>query len=294
MRRSSIIAALALALAIAAVLCGCGDLQVKLSGSVEPHRNVPPEARDRSDLDRTPLFVLEVLGDPVLHAGEVRVPLRVASARETERFGLKAIDTGDLPRVWRPGRTERGAVVVADLKSASPLAVAGLRPYDEVRAVNGARVADPAALVRELRAAAEGKTVRLSIHRQGDTPGLHEIVARPEGRVADASEVYVPFVVERRSSRTGRALAVGPLDSLFWYRAAIRDEADTKLSPDHSAAKELFGWATTKEEGGYFDRFEWAALLNLVQYKRDREVGLHAGPGATHELRLFWLFHFYW
>jgi serine protease Do len=66
-----------------------------------------------------------------------------------------------------PRRGGARGVVVAGVERGSPAARAGLRPGDQVIAINGERVESANALVRGIAAIAPGQTARLSIIRDG-------------------------------------------------------------------------------------------------------------------------------
>jgi serine protease Do len=65
------------------------------------------------------------------------------------------------------GRRRGGGVLIAGVERGSPAARAGLRPGDQVTAINGDAVATPNALIRGIAGLPPGQTARLSIQRDG-------------------------------------------------------------------------------------------------------------------------------
>jgi serine protease Do len=83
----------------------------------------------------------------------------------------------------RGGEPGRAGVVIAGVERGSPAARAGLRQGDRVVAVNGERVENSRALVRNIAAIPPGQTVRLSILRDGRPTELPVQIGRrpPQG-----------------------------------------------------------------------------------------------------------------
>jgi serine protease Do len=92
-------------------------------------------------------------------------------------------DHGRIDRGWlgvsvqdaAPGST---GVTVAGVERTGPAARAGMRPGDQITAVNGDRVDSARGLIRAIAAAAPGNSVRLTVRRQGRDMDLPVVVGR--------------------------------------------------------------------------------------------------------------------
>jgi serine protease Do len=91
--------------------------------------------------------------------------------------GWLGVAVQDIPAGERAGRSERG-VLVASVERGSPAGRAGLRPGDQVMAINGEQIETAHALVRNIAAIPPGQTVRLSIQREGRTTEIPVQVGR--------------------------------------------------------------------------------------------------------------------
>lgn len=254
MIRSVGAAILAGALAAAA---GCSVLDIAPEGSFE---GAPVEVRKGG-----PHVLIDGSGAVLMGESEKKdemVPLRLPTAAEHERFGVTVVDASAIPPLWRRPHQAEGGVMVTALRKASPLAVAGLRLADVVRSVNGKPVADPPALLRELRAAPEGKPLRLEVTRAS---GDLEVAARARGRLDDETNVYVPLLFQRKSGPLGHTLGLGPLDAVFSHWSAVREPDWRKF---HYRRDTL-----------------WWAFAGLVIYSRETNLDTHESEGR---LRLLW------
>ncbi len=87
--------------------------------------------------------------------------LSLPIAQENRRFGLSFVDASALPRAWRPAHASEGGLMVSSIELASPLAIAGLRPFDVVVALEGEPAVDGRSLATRLQQIAPGRDVRL-------------------------------------------------------------------------------------------------------------------------------------
>lgn len=243
-------------------LAGCGNLEVRFDPAPLNAGLLPAAA---STQEAPLLLGLTPTGQLTLN-GEL---LELPTAHEPAFAGLTALDAGELPPPWRPPHALGGGVVVARLAKASAYAIAGLRPFDRVDAIDGAAVTTPAEVSEKL---SDGAPHTLSVTRP--TGEQLEVAASPAGRVEDATANYVPFLFERRAAPTGSALGVGPLDGLFYYRsrATLRFVED----PGRRYAE-------------YAERFEVGFLFDLFHYVSETDLG----TGVTHRgFRLLWFIPF--
>jgi serine protease Do len=111
--------------------------------------------------------------------------LRTSGRVERGWLGVSVQDAGgpeEAPRRGAPAAAAAAAVprgvLVAGVERGSPAARAGLRPGDQVLAINGDKVETSRALVRGIAAITPGQTVRLSILREGRPSELPVQVGR--------------------------------------------------------------------------------------------------------------------
>jgi hypothetical protein len=252
--RLPIAAAAAALLALAASGCGSLDLglQDRLTAPVLP---VAP-----GDINKAwGRFTFDELGNARLNGMTLRLP----TARESERFGVTFVDASALPPAWRPAPAAAGGIMVSAIEKASPLAAAGLAPFDVVRRINGDAVDDVDSAVRALREVEPGQNAVVVV-ASGDT-----IVARTPVAAHDETHVYVPLVCETRAATNGSSLGLGPWDGLFYYRSTLREHV-----PDRAP--------------GLYEHFEWGTLFNIVKVDTYDAAPRHAGRKLTC-VRLFWV-----
>jgi len=249
--------------ALALSASGCGSLGVALHGTV---RSDLVDAQG-SSAERPLVLAFDRLGNLTINGQALDLP----GAREQVRFGVGLVEADALPPVWRPAHAGEGGVLVASVVKASPLAVAGLRPFDRIDAVDGEPVhgAEDAAARLDV---APGEEVRLAVTRPDGARA--EVAAAPAERVLDNQRIRVPFLFERHAAETGHSFGFGPLDGLFYYRART----------DHGYVAE-----DARARSAFFGRFEWGTFFNLVYYERARDVTTGAEESR---LRLFWLLSF--
>lgn len=235
--------------------------------------------------------------------------LELPQAEEMRRLGIRLVDTSYLPPPFRLAHIRDGGIVVASIAKASPLAIAGLRPFDRVRKLNARAYTDVELLAEALANIEPGQRVELSITRAErnmvtavraaaeqtvDQPGTsyryakgnQRIRAIVPDRLAQGGGFYLPFVTEIHTSRLGHAAAIGPFDALFHYRSAMSDKA---ISQETAAANLPYG--ATQTNVGYNTTFEWGTLFGLVKYTRARDIYTH----KQHcELKLLWFIPISW
>lgn len=272
--RAGLIPALLLALS------GCGNLQTQENGAVDPGRQALPGGLPMS-FDR--------LGDVRVADRRVELP----KGRELVRFGLTVVDVGPMHR-FVPAHVAEARLVVSSLERASPLAVAGLRPFDVITAVDGQPAASVDDVITRLGAKDEGEQVRLSIVRPGGE--ATEVVAEAAERVLQTGGFWVPFLAERLASGSGHALGLGPIDSFFYYRSMIDHWAVPAEQPGQTGGGEAASPFPPVEQtlsqasrSRFSRRFEWGTLLNLFFY--ESEVDLQTGEERS-RFRLFWVLSF--
>lgn len=272
-------AGLPLALALLA-LSGCGNLQTQQNGAVDPGRQALPGGLPMT-FDR--------LGDARVAERRVELP----RGRELVRFGLTVVDVGPLHRLV-PAHVGDHRVVVSSLERASPLAAAGLRPFDVITAVDGQPVATIDDVLSRLSAKAEGDEVRLAVIRPGGEAA--EIEAAAAERVLQSGGFWIPLLAERQKSGSGQALGLGPIDSLFYYRSAVEhwavppaEPAEAREADERSPFPPVEAELNQASRSRFSRRFEWGTLLNMFVY--ESEVDLQTGEERS-RFRLFWVLSF--
>lgn len=230
------------------------DLDVSLPGRLQP--NLLEVAASTS---ATPVFLaVDRLGNLTLNGHVLDLP----GAAEHRRFGLVAVDATLLPPPWRPPHAPTGGVLVTSLAKASPLAIAGLRPYDLVASVDGATVAAPGELVAALVGVADRARVRLAIVRPDGS--VATVDAQAGGPVEELERLRTPFLFERSTSATGSAFGLGPLDQLVWWYDRV----------EHAYAD-----VATGDPSRFVRRWSWGFLGALIGY--ERRVDLHTGAAES-------------
>lgn len=238
---------------------GCGSLDVAFTGELPLEAGVLEAAGSSPE---EPLVLAFTRRGQLTVNGEL---LELPSAREQTFTGVTLVDTTALPPPWRPPHAPAGGLVVSGLAKGSPLAIAGLRLFDRIDAIDGEPLARLADLPERL---GDRERHRLQVTKPSGEAVSFEVQA--EDAVGDSTVNHVPFLFERRSAPTGHALGVGPLDGLFYYRArkTLRYVHDPTMA--HAA---------------YRDRFEWGALLNLLRYASETDPR----TGETlWQVRLLW------
>ncbi len=229
-------------------LTGCGSLGVGLGGYL-------PGARIKLAPGRS--IEVSSLGTPKLNGKRLRLP----EASEVDRFGVSFIDLGQLPAAWRPKHAEQGGTVVASIYRASPLAVAGLRPFDLIVSIDGAKVHSPQAAADALRKVPLGQVTELTVvHRDGQRK---ELSATARTELNEGAEWHLPFSYTSASNQHETALSIGPLDGLFWYADTLQTQTWT-----------------------YYRRVRWGTLLNLIHWQ---SVTNQSTGDVERTLRLLWI-----
>jgi len=246
-----------------APLTGCGTLGVTLQGNLQT-----PLIEPACSTQELPVVLaFDPRGNLTVNGQVLELPKR----REQRRVGIGVVDIGPMPAVWRPQHAIEGGILVSSLMKASPLAIAGLRPFDRIRSLNGDPVADVRTFAEKI-AVDEGTALRLEIVKPN---GKEDTIEAEAGElVNDSHKVHVPLLFERRSSPTGHAFGFAPFDTLFYYRTTTQHEYVLDAELAHST---------------YQDHFEWGVLGNLLFY--ESVVDAHTGETKS-RFRLFWFLSF--
>lgn len=239
---------------------GCGTLDVAPGGTI---RSVIVEPSCSTE-DMPVVMTFNRLGNLTLNGRSLDLP----SAAEDRYYGLTVVDGAQLPALWRPAHLQPGGVVVALLRKASPLALAGLRPFDRIRTVNTTPVTSPQQFIDILRGPLE-RTLTLEVTRHDGSE--HRFDVRASGRVDEDNKNHVPFLFEHHDSTVGHSFGLGPLDLLFYYRVRTEHRYVASRARGHTA---------------YLERFEWGALGNAILYERERDM---ATGDEKSRVRLLWL-----
>lgn len=218
---------------VALALSGCNGptfvREVELEGVLQV---VPPPGQ--------PLQLDARSGAPSILGRAIDLP----RTQEDVRQGVVAVDSTPLPPGWRLPHARDGGLVVSAVDAASPLGLAGLRPYDLVLEVEG-RPAPPT--LEALREALGRPTVALRVRHPDGREARLEAEAAP--RVQGSSRLVL-FVVDGTWTHTGAGWDVA---------GALVAWCDAKV--------------TYLPEKGYADALGWGALLDLVRYRRWVDLG---------------------
>lgn len=240
MRRRLVLLSVCLLLAT-----GCGSLDVTQEGTIRTGIVEPACSTKKHPV----VLAFNRLGHLTINGKVLDLP----SGHENRYFGLGVVDVSGLPPVWRPRHATQGGVLVASLLKASPLAFAGLRPFDRIHTLNKAPVTGVRDLVARLELPHAGPHV-LGVVKPGGVEA--EIRARANRRVKDSNKNHVPLLFEHHLSNSGYSFGFGPLDLLFYFRVHKQHRYVESRIVGHSE---------------YRDRFEWGVFGNLIQYKRERD-----------------------
>lgn len=249
------------ALLLAALLSGCGSLDVNPSGTLTTPIVAAPISTDCHPV----LLAADRLGNLTINGQALDLP----SAREDTRLGLRLVDVSDLPPGWRPRHASGGGFLVTLLHKASPLAIAGLRPLDRVVTLNGEPLRNAQTLEKRLRNARRREVVLDVVRFDGQR---FRMTAEADERVAESTRSYVPLLFDQRDSSTGTAFGFGPFEVLFYWRSARRHQ----YVPAPSLANSQ-----------YHECFEWGLLGNAFKYQRERDP---MTGEVRSRFRLLWLF----
>jgi hypothetical protein len=278
----------ALGLVLAALVTGCGTLDVVQSGAVDPGEQPLPGGLPMT-FDR--------LGGAFCGLKPVRLPL----GRELHRFGLTVVDTARLAG-FVPAHAAAHRVLVSSLERGSPLAWAGLRPFDALVTIDGQPVTTCEAVVASLGRKAPGETARLEV--VGPDGATRRLEAAAVDEVHGASAFKVPLLFERQASASGSALALGPFDGFFWRRSVVqhwavppppeRDPAAAAPAPGSGegppfppvpspdAAPDLARASRSR----FMEKTSGGTLWNLVTWDAERDL---PGGAERSRIRLLWL-----
>ncbi|MEZ6187977.1 MAG: hypothetical protein R3F62_23585 [Planctomycetota bacterium] len=256
----------------AALLClaGCGSLDVSSRGAMPSDLLEPVGSHPEEPL----LLGCDDQGNLSLNGQPLDLPV----AREPARYGVGLADAAELPPPWRPPHALTGGLLITWLHRQSPLAVAGVRPFDVLLAIDGESVDDPLRATGQLRDAGATEVEVLVRRRGSQRPeALH---LRSEAPLGDLSRVSVPFLFDRREGVAGDALGVGPFSAAVWWRE--RRELAHELR--QRTGTELPGFDSRHEA-----HFEWGALGNLLYWERRRDL---ATGEERSRFRLLWFLSF--
>ena len=220
---------LALALGLTA-LPGCfslGAMEVRLAGTLHSGGKDPEH------------LTFDTAGRPRVDWQRVHLPRAV----ENVDYGVVVVDTTPLPLGWRPKHAPDGGVMVSAVDVAAPLAIAGLRPYDVIKRMNGSSIFS--VLQVATRFELKERVILEVVDREGQRKTLE---AEAAGGVHASSELHVSALFHYRTSRTGTSLIVGP--SLFKVASSLR-------------------WS--REESSYREYFGWSALLDFFFYESETD-----------------------
>jgi membrane-associated protease RseP (regulator of RpoE activity) len=266
-----------LALCLVALLTGCGNLQVIEGGPIDPGVQPLPAGLFMS-FDR--------LGDATIALRPVDLP----KGRELERFGLTVVDVAPLHRLV-PAHVAPHRIVVSSLERPSPLAAAGLRPFDVVVAVDGQPVTTIEDVIPRLAAKEPGEPVTLTVIRPDGARG--DVTAEAAEQVLTSSSFKLPLLVERQSSGSGHSLGLGPIDMLFYYRAVTEHRALPPQQRVQPTEENPFPPAAAVQampsRSRFARRFEWGTLLNLLLW--ESVTDLQSGAERS-RLRVLWVLSF--
>ncbi len=243
------------------------SLTIAASGCAMPDWSLKGKLRSRPETlgggeGRHPWGVLafDELGSLTLNGQVLSLP----SAQETHRFGVSFIDAAALPQAWRPKHAADGGPMVSAIERASPLAIAGLRPFDIVRSVQGQAIGDIEALTRTLGEFEPGRVVRIEAMTPRG-PRAFEAEAVPEVYDLTSTEVFPLFYARGQTWRR----FICPVFSIWRIIQDGKQEGEGDSSP----------WPA------YFDSFAWDLTFDLVQYRSSRN--LYTGE-TKRSLVIFW------
>lgn len=267
-----------LLLALLPLLSGCVQLDVALEGGVDPGLRPLPGGVPMT-FDR--------VGVPLVGYHAAHLP----RAEALRRFGVTLVDARPLGAL-APDNARAHPVVVAALERGSPLAHAGVRPFDAIAAIDSRPATALADVADRLAGAAPGAVLALAIVRPGGEALTVEVEASDHALEYDQTKL--PLLFEHQGSSGGWSLGLGPLDLLLGARHAIEHWA---VPPPASALPqpgappgppEPLALGEVRESRSRFrDRVQWGVLWGLVGWERETE--LPAGETRS-RLRLFWLF----
>lgn len=263
---------------IGLLLAGCGNFEVGLEGGVDPGQQLLPGGVGMT-FDRT--------GTPLVGWRAAHLPRGQAWAR----FGVALVDAAPLgllvPSHIAAVTTGAPRIVVAALERASPLAHAGVRPFDVLTKVDGRPAGPLAEVVARLAGAEPETTVTLEVRRPDGS--LLAVEAAAQDPALSASAFRIPLLFERRASSSGAAIGFGPLDVLFHSRDAVEHHAVPPPRPPRP--EEGKPPAPPRPEAHasrsrFVERSTWGMLFDLV--RRDSVTELPGGEPRS-AVRIFWL-----
>jgi hypothetical protein len=214
-------------------------------------------------------LALNSLGTLTINGQALAVPF----AQERRNFGVGFADASALPPAWRPAHAPDGGILVAYVERASPLALAGLRPFDAVRRLGGEPVAGADALAASLAALEPGAAAVLDV----ETPrGSARIEAAASPGYKDETGVEVECVFAYGSSRTAWSFSLGePFVPLIKLWSGVTNEEPGARNRGGPPGSE------------YRRHFAWGILWDLVRRHARRDL-------VTGEKKVYWTLFWAW
>lgn len=272
------------------LLCGCAETRVLMRGSLE---------RESSP------WMLRFEGAGRAFVGTQRIFL--ATEAEYKHFGITVVDASSLPEEWTHGTAESRAVLVSLIDRSSPLAAAGIRPYDRILELNGEE-ASLAVFRRHIKTA-----YSLQIKFQRPSGQIKDCVAVRSENIYQCDSLYLPVVFDFQSTSSGHYLGIGLWQLIYHHRSAMlipfpdkdygekqddykdiqeqvkglqaleremaslefESESENKPSALHRRHRRLkklrkeIAELEDDAEDIYRKRFEWGVLANLIYYQSE-------------------------
>ncbi len=229
----------------------------------------PPQFLGGED-GRTPWGKLElnVLGGLTLNGQILAVPF----ASENRSFGVAFCDAGALPKVFRPRHAQEGGILVAYVDRISPLAVAGLKPFDRVERIGGVRPETVQDAVTRLKSLGAGEVATLDVMKPEGAERMEAPVLPDYGSV---THVEIPFLFDTGGNWTATYFVLGdPLSLLAFWSGLTNTLPGRHRHVSSTSYHRLFKWGIG---GDLLSREHW------TQTSTGRETVIW---------RLFWFLQF--
>lgn len=118
-------------------------------------------------------------------------PLDLPRAQEDVRLGIHLVNLDGLPVQWRPDHAKDGGVMVTWLAEESPLAVAGLRPFDVIDECEPYTINTPEDFLNVAADKADGRTLRMMVRGPA---GKRQVQCDLVGPYRESSSWSFPFL----------------------------------------------------------------------------------------------------
>lgn len=234
----------AAACSLALVASGCAVPDWSLKGKL---RSTPETLGGGEGRQPWGVLAFDELGSLTLNGQILSLPF----AQEIHRFGVSFIDASALPSAWRPKHAAEGGPMVSAIGRASPLAIAGLRPFDIVRSVQGQTIREIEALTRVLGEFEPGRVVRIEAMTPRG-PKVFEAEAVPEVYDLTSTEVFPFFYAKGQTWKR----FICPVFSSWRIIQDGKPEGEANSSP----------WPA------YFDTSAWDLIFDLVKYHSSKNL----------------------